>query len=357
LVIFGLIGLASPIGVVALLNAQARLDRQLELSVQGAGAPLQALKSSTRVSAEATWPNDHAPTPPTELARINRLPAPPAIELIPAEGKKAVVVRVSNGLNAIDFAQPGRWVDVILTRQVETNAIFNDVVVQSARILAVDSDGDGRDRSMARSVTLEVDLVGAQKLLLASQVGFLSLILGRPGDLPTQNTRQVDIDDLRSPSAEPAPPAPASVWPAPAETDVETTASIAAPAAVTEQPPAPAPSAVADPMAAPAQAPTPAPSPPSETATEATATATAPPQTPTLESAVAPATSPAAAQTLTSGPSAPGTESATTTPTTTSATTITTSEPAPEQDDSRFLWVRVNRPGAEPSVHRVPKEQ
>lgn len=289
--IFGLIGLASPFAVLLLLSTQAKLDRQLELSVRGASASLQAVKSSTSASAEATWSDDVTPAHTAEPTPFNKLATPiqpTAIEVVPAEGKKAVVVRVSNGFSAIDFAQPDRWVDVILTRQLETHSIFNDVIVQNARILAVDADADGHARPMARSVTLEVDLISAQKLLLASQIGLLSLILRRPGDDSTESVRQVAVEDLTS--------LPAEAVTAPTEPAVETTASIAPPAAATPE----------------------------------VAAVPAPAPTPTPDLAPVPTPSPTAAS--------------------------ETNRPASEQDDPRFLWVRVSRPGAEPSVHKVPKE-
>lgn len=214
-----LVGLAAPFGVVALLSAQAKLDHQAELYVQAARARLQAPMASARV--ETSWQDDLASSQspePLHAGGLSGLNQPPAPEIMPAEGKKAIAVRVSNGLAALDFAQPDRWVDVVLTRQIEISSVVNDVIVQNARILAVDVDGDGSDRSMARSVTLEVDMVDAQKLLLASQIGTLSLMLRRPGDLPASDARQVDITDLTT-AATPPPPQPSPPMPAAAPSE------------------------------------------------------------------------------------------------------------------------------------------
>lgn len=197
---------------MALLNAQAKLDHQAELYVQNAGARQQTPMASANV--ETTWQDELASSQPSEpppTGRLSVLNQPPAPEIILAEGKKAVAVRVSNGLAALDFAQPDRWVDVVLTRQVESSFVVNDVIVQNARILVVDGDSDGNDRSMARSITLEVDMVDAQKLLLASQIGTLSLMLRRPGDLPSFDARQVDIADLTTATAPPPSLSPPSL--------------------------------------------------------------------------------------------------------------------------------------------------
>jgi Flp pilus assembly protein RcpC/CpaB len=319
LAICGLIGLAAPFGVLALLSAQAKLDQRFELYVQGAdNAPLQM--PPPNMSAEVNSRNEPELPRAMELAHTDRVSTPtqPAVaDVMPAEGKKAVVVRISNGLNAIDFARPGRWVDVVLTRQVEPNSIINDVIVQNARILAVDADAESGDRSMARSVTLEVDLVDAQKLLLATQVGFLSVILSRPGDRP-QDVRQVDIDDLTTNAGTADTQTEATAATVSAAPSVPATP--AAPVAAPESETVPAPQATPSPEAAPI-------SPEVATTSEAAPISEAPP----------PATMPPA-----STPSA--------------AVAAETIEQAREPDDSRYGWVTVRRPGADPSVHRVPRE-
>jgi pilus assembly protein CpaB len=245
-----LVGLAAPFGVMALLNAQAKLDHQAELYVQSAGAPQQARLASARL--ETTWQDELASSQPSEpppTGRLSGLNQPPAPEIILAEGKKAVAVRVSNGLAALDFAQPDRWVDVVLTRQVltrqvENSSAVNDVIVQNARILVVDVDGDISDRSMARSITLEVDMVDAQKLLLAAQIGTLSLMLRRPGDLPASDARQVDIADLTTatmppPSlSPPSPPPPSPLAEPPPSPSAESSAP-PSPLALSAPPPTP----------------------------------------------------------------------------------------------------------------------
>ena len=49
---------------------------------------------------------------------------------------------------------------------------------------------------MAKSVTLEVDTVEAQKLWLASSVGSLSLLLRKAGETAEMRTRKVTLNDL-----------------------------------------------------------------------------------------------------------------------------------------------------------------
>ena len=89
------------------------------------------------------------------------------------DGLKAFTVRVNDVDGVAGFVLPGDRVDVALTRQVDKNSATTDVVLQNARVLAVDQIADERtDKpSVVKAVTLEVNAVGAQKLSLAASVG------------------------------------------------------------------------------------------------------------------------------------------------------------------------------------------
>jgi pilus assembly protein CpaB len=93
---------------------------------------------------------------------------------------------------------PGDRVDVVLTRPGDNKVSVNDVVIQDARVLAVDQLADQRaDKpDVVKAVTLEVDETGGQKLALASVVGTLSLLLRKAGEVDDDNTRQVTTTDL-----------------------------------------------------------------------------------------------------------------------------------------------------------------
>jgi pilus assembly protein CpaB len=111
---------------------------------------------------------------------------------------KAVTVRVNDVDGVAGFVLPGDRVDILLTRQLEKTAAMTDVVLQSARVLAVDQVADDRtDKpSIAKAVTVEVDITGAQRLSLASQVGSLSLALRKAGETEPMSTRLVTLADL-----------------------------------------------------------------------------------------------------------------------------------------------------------------
>lgn len=114
------------------------------------------------------------------------------------ETHKAVTIRVNDVDGVAGFVLPGDRVDVMLSRQLEKGSAINDVVLKDIKVLAIDQLADERaDRpSVAKAVTLEVDLAGAQKLALASQVGTLALALRKAGDAQPTESRPITLADL-----------------------------------------------------------------------------------------------------------------------------------------------------------------
>jgi hypothetical protein len=114
------------------------------------------------------------------------------------DGMRAVTVRVNDVEGVGGFVLPGDHVDVLLTRQNERANGTNDVVIQNARVLAVDQlADDAADRpTVVKAVTLEVDTVAAQKIALAASLGNLSLMLRRAGEQVMDATRRVTTSDL-----------------------------------------------------------------------------------------------------------------------------------------------------------------
>jgi pilus assembly protein CpaB len=119
------------------------------------------------------------------------------------DGLKAVTVRVNDVEGVAGFILPGDYVDVALTRQNEKIAATSDIILQSARVLAIDQMADERaDKpTVVKAVTLEVDTTGAQKISLAASIGTLSLMLRKAGEANAEFTRRVSASDLSAPSA------------------------------------------------------------------------------------------------------------------------------------------------------------
>jgi pilus assembly protein CpaB len=114
------------------------------------------------------------------------------------EGHKASTIRVNDIDGVAGFVLPGDRVDVMLSRQIDKGNATNDVVMKNVKVLAIDQVADERtDKpSVAKAVTLEVDIAGAQKLALASQIGTLALALRKAGDSEPTASRLITITDL-----------------------------------------------------------------------------------------------------------------------------------------------------------------
>jgi pilus assembly protein CpaB len=116
------------------------------------------------------------------------------------EGMKAVTIRVSDVEGVAGFVLPGDRVDIALTRLDGKGGATTDVVLQNAQVLAIDQVADERSAatSVAKSVTLEVDTVAAQKLDLAASLGSLSLMLRKAGETTSPKSLRVSLKDLFS---------------------------------------------------------------------------------------------------------------------------------------------------------------
>jgi pilus assembly protein CpaB len=128
-------------------------------------------------------------TGPGERATLSALVKP---------GMKAVTIRVNDVEGVGGFVLPGDRVDVVLTRQIDKGSATTEVVLQNTRVLAVDQSADERaaKAAVAKSVTLEVSTVEAQKVWLASSVGNLSLLLRKAGETAETKTRKITLNDL-----------------------------------------------------------------------------------------------------------------------------------------------------------------
>jgi len=117
-------------------------------------------------------------------------------------GKRAVTVRVDDVRGVAGFVLPGDRVDVVLIRTVApqngNSERFSDVLLQNVKVLAVDQLVNERQEkpTVAKAVTLEVDTDEAQKILLATDIGKLSLILRQAGEASASYPRHITESDL-----------------------------------------------------------------------------------------------------------------------------------------------------------------
>ncbi|MCB1449126.1 MAG: Flp pilus assembly protein CpaB [Nitratireductor sp.] len=102
-----------------------------------------------------------------------------------ADGMRAVTIPVDmvNGVGG--FVMPGDRVDIVLTKKDrEDGEQVAKIIMENVKVLSIDQDADTRGDApkVAKSVTLETDSGGAQKLALANSVGRISLLLRGAGD-------------------------------------------------------------------------------------------------------------------------------------------------------------------------------
>ncbi|MCB1460105.1 MAG: Flp pilus assembly protein CpaB [Nitratireductor sp.] len=102
-----------------------------------------------------------------------------------ADGMRAVTIPVDmvNGVGG--FVMPGDRVDIVLTKKDrEDGEQVAKIIMENVKVLSIDQDADTRGDApkVAKSVTLETDANGAQKLALANSVGRISLLLRGAGD-------------------------------------------------------------------------------------------------------------------------------------------------------------------------------
>jgi pilus assembly protein CpaB len=114
------------------------------------------------------------------------------------EGMTAVTVRVNEILGVAGFVLPGDRVNVLLTRSDRDRGEYTDVLMQNVRVLAVNQLADDKTEKpmVAKAVTLEVSMEDAQKLVLAANVGSISLTLRQAGASVGDITRRVTTTDL-----------------------------------------------------------------------------------------------------------------------------------------------------------------
>jgi pilus assembly protein CpaB len=153
------------------------------------------LKAGRRVVLTAIEPNE-----PVLALKITGAGERATLSALVHEGMKAVTIRVNDVDGVGGFVLPGDRVDVVMTRQLEKGSAVSEVVLQNTRVLAIDQNADERagKASVAKSVTLEVSTVQAQKVWLASSVGTLSLLLRKAGETTEAKTRKVTLKDLGS---------------------------------------------------------------------------------------------------------------------------------------------------------------
>ena len=127
-----------------------------------------------------------------------------SLSVLLEEGQRAVTVRVDDVRGVAGFILPGDRVDVVMLRsdtqkgETENSA---EVLVQYVKVLAIDQLANERQdqptvATVAKAVTLQVTPEQAQKILLAGNIGKLSLVLRQPGEARSVAIPRITDSDL-----------------------------------------------------------------------------------------------------------------------------------------------------------------
>jgi pilus assembly protein CpaB len=233
-----MIAFAGLFGLLAVFLAQTWLNNQAEMRMRNLEAqrksapPAHSLVVASRplrfgdeLSSgslrEVPWPSDALPA--GAFGKVAELTSGKRIALMPidtneailatkitgpgqratlsavlSDNMKAVTIRVNDVEGVAGFVLPGDHVDVVVSRAGDPNAAMSDVVLQDARVLAVDQLADERaDKpSVVKAVTLEVSATDGEKVALASLAGTLSLMLRKAGAVGETATRRITLADI-----------------------------------------------------------------------------------------------------------------------------------------------------------------
>ena len=116
------------------------------------------------------------------------------------DGMRAAAVRLNDVSGVAGFVLPNDSVDVLITRAAPGGLQVTDVLLQNIRVIATDQAAQSPNGQpvVAKTATLEVNPIDAQKLALAQTVGQLSLVLRKPGeDQNGPTAKTVSFADLR----------------------------------------------------------------------------------------------------------------------------------------------------------------
>src|SRR5712692_2644073 len=141
-----------------------------------------------------------APNEPVLRSKITGPGERASLSSLLPEGKRAVTVRVDDVRGVAGFILPGDFVDVILIAEdaAARRENYSEILLQNLKVLAVDQLASERQEqpTVPKAVTLEVTPEQAQKILLATNIGRLSLTLRRLTEIGLADSRRVTEKDL-----------------------------------------------------------------------------------------------------------------------------------------------------------------
>jgi pilus assembly protein CpaB len=167
-----------------------------QLSPEGAFANFAELTKSGRRITLSPFVRDE----PIIASKVSAPDQRASLSTLIEKGKRAVTVAVDDVRGVAGFIFPGDFVDVVLTRTDNSAGPqnFSAVILQHVKVLAIDQMAGQRQEhpTVAKAVTVEVDPEQALRILLAANVGKLSLILRQPAEVALASDAKITDRDL-----------------------------------------------------------------------------------------------------------------------------------------------------------------
>ena len=221
-----LVGLALLLGAItAYLAARwvgvgEQAANRPHVNVVVAAAPIEAGTVIAGVQIKSTpWLNPELPPHTIQntqqaTGRVTRFPLQPGepilesklapvdakagLSAVITEGKRAISVRVNEVIGVAGFAQPGNYVDVLVSGKDDAQQSFSRVVITRAKVLATaqDTTADPNKPKVTNAVTLELTPQEAERLDLARTIGTLSLVLRNDADPTSWSSSGARLPDI-----------------------------------------------------------------------------------------------------------------------------------------------------------------
>ena len=172
------------------------IDWPAQSSLEGAFANFAELTKNGRRITLSPFVRDE----PIISSKVSAPDQRASLSAVIEKGKRAVTVAVDDVRGVAGFIFPGDFVDVVLTRTDNSNGPqnFSAVILQHVKVLAIDQMAGQRQEhpTVAKAVTVEVDPEQALRILLAANVGKLSLILRQPSEVALAPEAKITDRDL-----------------------------------------------------------------------------------------------------------------------------------------------------------------
>lgn len=171
--------------------------------------PADAVPEGAFRKIEDVFKGEHPPRIKLDVAagevllhsKVNTTHQGSAISMLLPPGLRAVTIKINEIRGVAGFVRPSDRVDILLTEKSDDKQanLSTRVLLQNILVLGVDQDArvNSNEPRVANSMTVAVTLEEAQKLALASSVGFLSLALRHPLHPVADRVREISLADLQ----------------------------------------------------------------------------------------------------------------------------------------------------------------